>query len=317
MSLHEISARLRDGYRVVRTVLVLSLVGMVAEFLFAYFTGSMILYTDFVHWAIDASLEFMTMIALYLASKTLKRFSWGILYLESFLILLTSISIISVYIVSFVDYANNVVLNGGSTRVTTLNPFLSLVTFAGGLLTFYAFLILRKEYAKTRLEILRSEYTHALIDIAASIIASIGVIATALTRNPSVELLTIVAGLFFALHSIANVIEDSVRSIIGVEGDKELKYDIMSEISGLENVRIKNVDVRKIGSFYIVTVDLYVDPSATLLELNRLRTRIIKLCRSVSEMIYHVDVVFRPDLEKYKSIKKVKSRRGRKKEQTS
>ncbi|MEM0026719.1 MAG: cation transporter [Ignisphaera sp.] len=309
MSLREISARLREGYRVIRVVLILSLVGMIVEFLFAYSTGSMILYTDFVHWAIDASLEFMTMIALYLASKTLKRFSWGILYLESFLILITSISIISVYIMSFVDYVNNVILNSSNTRVTTLNPLLSLVTLAGGFLTLYAFLVLKKEYVKSRLEILKSEYIHALIDIVASAISSAGVVATALTRSPSVELLTIVAGLFFALHSIVNVIEDSVKSIIGVEGDKELKYDIMSEISGLENVRIKNIDVRKIGSFYIVTVDLYVDPSTTLIELNRLRTRIIRLCRGVSEMIYHVDVIFRPDTEKYKSIKKIKSRK--------
>ena len=305
MSLHEISSRLKRGCEVIRIVLIVSFVGMVMEFVFAYFSKSMILFTDFVHWAVDTALEFMSMIALYYASKTLRRFSWGVLYMETFLMLITSIAIISFYIISFVDYVNNIIYSANS-KVTTQNPLLSLVTLSGGFLTLYAFAILRKEYEKLKLEILKSEYTHALIDVVAAFISTIGVVVTALTRNPSTELLTVIAGFFFALHSITNIVEDAARSIIGVEEDKELIYNIKLKLSELENVKVKNVDARKIGSFYIVTVDLYVDPYTTLIELNEMRMKIIRMCRSVSEMIYHVDVRFYPDVEKYRKILKQK-----------
>ena len=59
-------------------------------------------------------------------------------------------------------------------------------------------------------------------------------------------------------------------------------------------------------SFYVVSVELAVEPDTTVLELHRLRKRVIKTITGISELIYHVDVKFNP---KYKWREK-KARRA-------
>jgi divalent metal cation (Fe/Co/Zn/Cd) transporter len=62
-------------------------------------------------------------------------------------------------------------------------------------------------------------------------------------------------------------------------------------------VEIINAEARKLGSFYVVSVELAVEPDTTVLELHRLRKRVIKTIAGISELIYHIDVKFNP---KYK-----------------
>jgi len=295
LSLREILHRFREGFEAVRIAFMVSIVGLALELVFAILSHSMILITDVAHWAVDGALEFTTMVTLYLASKVLRRFSWGVLYFESVLALLISAIVIGTYMIPFADYVNSYVTEP-SVGITTSNPFLALVSFVGGALTFYAFSYLRKAYAKTRLEILKAEYMHAAIDTVASALVTIGIIATSLTQSRAVELLTIIASLFFTFHSVANIVEDSVRSLLGLNTDVELKYELVAMLSERfgDSIDVKCVDVRKIGSFYVAKVELYVHPHTTISKLHRMRLEIAKACREVDEMVYHVDVVFYP-----------------------
>jgi divalent metal cation (Fe/Co/Zn/Cd) transporter len=296
LSLREVSHRFRIGFEAVRIAFIVSVTGLALELTFAILFHSMILLTDAVHWAVDGALEFTTMMTLYLVIKVLKRFSWGVLYLESVLALIISIAVLGTYMVPFVDYINSFIAEPG-TSITTANPFLALASLVGGALTFYTFTELRKAYIRTRLEILKAEYVHAIIDTVASALVTIGIIVTSFTQSKSAELLTVIASLFFTFHSITNIAEDSIKSVLGLNIDVELKYKLMSVLSErfAENMRIRSVDVRKIGSFYIAKAELYVHPHVTISKLHKMRLAIIRACREVNEMIYHVDVMFYPD----------------------
>jgi divalent metal cation (Fe/Co/Zn/Cd) transporter len=309
LSLREISYRFREGFDAVRIVFIVSVAGFVLELVFAVISHSMILITDAAHWAVDGALEFTTMMALYLVMKVLKRFSWGVLFFELVLALLVSAIVIGTYMVPFIDYINSYVTEPG-VGVTTSNPFLALVSLIGGVLTFYAFSCLRKAYAETGLEILKVEYMHAAIDTIASALVTIGIIVTSLTQSKAVELLTIIASLFFMFHSVADIVEDSVKSLLGLNIDVELKYKLMTVLSERfgEGIKIRDVDVRKIGSFYITKVEIYVHPFTTIAKLHRMRLDIMKMFREVNKMIYHVDVIFYPDTEIKRRARSIKRR---------
>ncbi|PUA32523.1 MAG: hypothetical protein B7O98_07685 [Zestosphaera tikiterensis] len=85
-----------------------------------------------------------------------------------------------------------------------------------------------------------------------------------------------------------------MESIAGSGVDPEIKYRIIEKLNRLGGIEVGNVDVRKVGSFYVVSITVSLDPNTTLLKIHRLRKKIISLCREVSELIYHVDVVFLP-----------------------
>ena len=312
MSLRMVMDKFVEGYKAVRASFIVSIVGLLIELIFAILSGSMILTTDAVHWAVDGALEFTTMISLYLVIKVLKRFSWGVLYLESILSLFVSVVVLGTYIVPFIDYVNTVVLEPKAS-VTTTEPWLAIVSVAGMLLTLYSMRRLGRAYKKTGLEVLRAEYTHAMIDTVAASIVTIGILVTAITRSKSVELLTIIASLFFVFHSVVDVFEDAIRSLLGLNTDAELEYKLRTALAEKlgEGIRVKRVDVRKVGSFYVAKAELYVHPQTTITRLHKLRLRIIDTFREVNEMIYHVDVVFFPAREET-SKRRAKARKGTK-----
>ncbi len=300
MSAKSIVVKLREAYRIVMKVAFISFIGFFAEFIFALISSSFILYSDVVHWIIDGVLEVTTAISLYLASRVYKRFSWNILYVENFLILTIALSIFVFYMFNFVNYINEAIATQYIIVATTTNPLLAIVTAIGGLLTLFSFQLLYKGYKKLGMEIIKAEYIHALIDIIASITATIGIIATSITRSIAIEITTVIFILFFVFHSITDLILDSFKSFLGIGADPEIKYRILTSLNNFEGIVVKNIDLRKIGSFYIVRIECLINPTTTILKAHKLRLKIIEMCREISELIYHVDVIFYP----YKPVKR-------------
>lgn len=294
--------RLKAAHKALFAVFMLSVIGLATEMIFAYLYGSMILLADVFHWLVDALLELTLVVSIYLASKTYRRFSWSFLYFESALAIIITVTVMVVYFYSFIGFVRGVI--GREAEVTTKNPLLALVTGFGGLVTLVSYSHLRKAYSALRLEVLRAESWHALIDVVAAFAATGGVAATALTGDLAVELAAILVITAFALHSVAEVLEDVIKSLLGVGADPQIKYEIMRKLEGLEKAWLRNLELRKVGSFYIARVEMYLDPKTTILEAHKLRRRVIALCREACDMIYHIDVSFYPRLGDYVRTRK-------------
>ena len=53
---------------------------------------------------------------------------------------------------------------------------------------------------------------------------------------------------------------------------------------------MKKVEARKIGPFYVVNVDVFLDPEMPIYKAHAVKRKIIRLARRESALIYHVDV---------------------------
>lgn len=306
IDMSSIVSRYRETCNVLKIVVLISIIGMLLELGFAYVSSSIIIYTDVLHWAVDTTLEVISMIMFYIISKVYKRIRWNIFALESFTILSISLMIFVLYLVLLINTIYS--YTETSFEPTTLNPYLALVTSVGGILTFMIFIIERRAYQKLRTDILRIDYIHAIMDIAVAIVASLGIVLTAYTRSFVIELTIVLFVLFVAIQTLVNLVKEAIKSILGFEADPQLKLKLISKLSELnnENVRIGEVELRKMGTFYVVRINVYLDPRTTIREAHRLRRIINIMCREVLELIYHVDIIFYPRkrISRFKGIDK-------------
>ncbi|MCC6015569.1 MAG: cation transporter [Desulfurococcaceae archaeon] len=300
----------RETYKVLRFAVLLSLFGTVVELIVAYLSSSIIIYSDVIHWVTDTSLELISMITFYIISKVSRKIKWNIFALEALLVLMVSIVLFGFYLYMLI----NTVKSYAETAFepTTTNPFLAIVTAFGGFLTFVMFIVERRAYKELRTEILKVDTRHAMIDMAIAFIASIGIVLTAYMRNVILELTVVLLILYAALQSMIDLSREAVKSILGFEADPNLKTQLISKLSELnrEEIKIGEVELRKMGTFYVAKVNVYLDPKITIGEAHRLRKLINILSREVSELIYHVDVMFYP-MKKYNYLKRKEVHRKR------
>ncbi|QOR95037.1 cation diffusion facilitator family transporter [Thermosphaera chiliense] len=288
-----LSTRLIEARKAFIASALLSLSGVIIEGLALTVYSSVILLTDFFHWTLDTIVEFIMLFSIYYASRVGKKFPWSILIVEFSTSLLVMIVLLAFYGWVMLDYVNNLVV---TYEVSTTDPWISLVTIAGGFITFTAFLIQRRNFRRYGLEILRIDYTHALMDTLSSFFATVGVVATALTRSHSLEILFTIILLVFIIHSVLELFKDSFKVLSGTNVDPELTSRITLALEKeLYGVRLKTVEARKIGSFYIVSVDVFLDPEMPIYKAHAVKRKIVRLARKESELIYHVDVRMFPD----------------------
>jgi len=197
------------------------------------------------------------------------------------------------YLFNFMEFAN----------VSTQNYTPLIATITGGVLTLITYIILTRSYKHYRIELLRVDSIHALVDVVAAIMASLGVMLTAYTKSTAIELLFTFILMLFVIHSMIEVFRNNIKTFTGGQLDTMLSIEIRKKLEEEINkdVSVVNVEARKLGSFYVVNVELAVDPDVTVLQLHRFRKRVVKVITGISELIYHVDVKFNP---KYKWIEK-------------
>ncbi|MEM1700345.1 MAG: cation transporter [Desulfurococcaceae archaeon] len=292
MEYRAIEHRLRRAMSGFKVSFWLSLLGTTVEALVVMVMYNIVLFADLAHWVVDTVLEALFMVSLNHASRTSRRFPLGTLFLESILVTVVAVIVIGVYGYVFVDYFinyRNQELSG------VYHPALSLVTALGAVLTATTMLIQKRKYEELKLEIVRIDYVHAVLDTFAAIIATLGILVVAFTQNSGFEALFTAVLTFFVFHSIIEVLRDTFRTVTGRNVDPDLKLRVFEKlVRELADVRVKNVDARKIGSFYIVSVHVGVDPRTTILEAYRIRSRIVDAVREISDLIYHVDVSISP-----------------------
>lgn len=300
------------GYRAVRSKLEsavegfrvsfgLSLFGTVVEVFVVVFAYNIILLADVAHWLIDTTLEGLFMVSVKYASRN-KRFPLGTLVLESVLITLAATAMVIIYGYFFISYF----LEYGVQEISgTYHPAMAIVTVLGGALTAITMSVQKKKYNELKLEVIKADYIHAVIDTIAALLATVGLLVVSITRNPGIEALFTAILTLFVFHSIVEVFGDTFKTIAGKNVDPQMRLSIFEKlIKEFEGVEIKHVDARKIGSFYIVSVNIRVNPRTTISEAYKLRSRIVEVVRQVSDLIYHVDVSIGPS-------RRTKKRRSR------
>jgi len=316
MGISEIVIRYKDTYKILRIVVLLSVIGILVVLIFAYLSSSIIIYSDVIHWITDTALELVSMITFYIISKASRKIKWNIFALEALLVLIISVILFSFYLFMLIDTIKSYAES--SYEPTTTNPFLALVTMFSGLLTFVMYIIERRAYQRLRTEILKVDTKHALIDLAIAIVASIGIVLTAYSRSFVIELTIVMLILYAALQSLIDLSKEAVKSMLGFEVDPNLKLRLISKLSEInrEDIKIGEVELRKMGTFYVAKVNVYLDPKITIGEAHRLRKLINVLSKDVSELIHHVDVLFYP-MKKYIRSKKKEGRRKQREKSSS
>ncbi len=288
-----ISWRLRSASRVFALSALISATGIGVELVVFTVASSVILLTDLFHWAVDTVLEVIFLLTLTLASRSRRRFPWSTVIVESSLTTLSCLVILGIYFYMFADYLFGA-YESASISTQSYTPLVATIT--GGVLTLLTYIILVKSYKKYQVELLRVDSIHALVDVVAAIMASLGVILTVYTKNLAVELLFTFILMLFVFHSLVEVFRNNIKAIMGGELDAELTMEIrkMLEEEIIRGASITSVEARKLGSFYVISIELEVDPDTTILEVHKLRRRLVRLIREKCELVYHLDVKFNP-----------------------
>lgn len=286
--------RLEGASRALLLSFLLSLAGTMVDVLAFLVSGGIILMTDLLHWVVDTILEGVLLLVLYLASRLSRRFPWSLLVLEGVIVSLGSITVLAVYGYFFIDYLRSIAESGAPSYV----GYVPLVaTIAGATITGLMFLLQRRNYFRYRVEMLNFDSIHALIDLAASIIASIGIVVTAVTRSYVMELLFTFVLMLFVAHSLLEVFEDNIRAFTGSNRIPDLESYLLTKLAELNSskAKVRNVIARKLGSFSVVEVSIDVNPRISVIELHNIRRRIMRIVRESSELVYHIDVRFYPN----------------------
>ncbi|MEM4576254.1 MAG: cation transporter [Candidatus Nezhaarchaeales archaeon] len=284
----------------------LSSLGAIVEGVALTFYGSIILATDFFHWVLDTIVEVMFLFSIYYASRVGKRFPWSIIALEFLTSIIVMIVVLGFYGFYFFNYVNSLMQQ---YSVSTVSPLAAIATAIGGIITLTVFVLQRRNYRKYSLEILRIDSNHALIDTASSFFATFGIILTAWLGDPTIEIFATLIIMMFIIHSIFEIFKDTFKVLSGSNLDHEITDRVRRAIEErLFDAKLKNVEARKVGSFYIVSTDIFLDPNTTISKAHSLRRKIVNLVKEVSDLIYHVDVKFYPSLEYRRVLKKQKRR---------
>lgn len=81
----------------------------------------------------------------------------------------------------------------------------------------------KRNYGKYGTELLRFDPTHALLDFAATVMATAGIVLTTYTGSYVVELAFTLVLLFFVVHSVIEVMRDNLMAILGTNRDVKLE----------------------------------------------------------------------------------------------
>ncbi|MCS7139593.1 MAG: cation transporter [Candidatus Nezhaarchaeota archaeon] len=298
--------RLRKGRRALTISVLLSSLGVVVEGVMLSFFGSIILATDFFHWVLDTIVGVVLLFSVHYASRIGRRFPWSVMMIEITTGLMVMMVILNIYGFIFFNYINSIMTRYG---VSTESLLAAVATIVGGIITLTVFVIQAKNYRRYRLEILKIDRNHALIDTVASFIATIGIATTFWSKSPAIEVFITLILIMFIIHSVVELLRDTLRVLSGSNLDHEMSDRVKSVVEGrLPDVKLKNVEARKIGSFYIVSVNAFLSPHTTILKAHLLRRRIVNIVKRVSDLIYHIDVRFYPSPE-YKGFSRKSWRR--------
>lgn len=253
----------------------------IIELYYGELYNSSILLADSFHGFIDATSAVLFSVLLSIVYKKSSKFPWGLYNLESIAILFATLFIVYLAL----DYL--------TTEINDINvsqpAWLSVIVYVVAVIFVIIYAIERKY---SWIELVKSDLAHIKLDVSMEILSGIAIIIS----NYYLTLTVIVAMITFIIIDAARQFKEAIYSLVGVNYDSPIK-DRMKAILTSLGYDVKNIYVRKIGSFYTLYVIIGLDPSITLKEIYKIR-KTIKRIGSTFDSVVSIDVRVVPSKSK-------------------
>ncbi|WP_157042967.1 cation transporter [Sulfuracidifex metallicus] len=239
------------------------------EFVFGSWYGSFILIADSYHGLLILSQRFFYSIVLRIVYKRSKRFPYGKYNLESLGILLASIIVLFLSL----DLIISVVKGTGGSQIP---GWLAIFTWLPAIATFFIFLAERKY---SWISLVRSDIAHSKLDISTELVSGFML----LLNNYFATLGIVLVIVGFVTLDTARELKEAVLSLMGASIDTPLRKQVVDKVKKL-NVKVLSASIRKVGSFYSVSLVIGLPSSMTLKEAYKIRKKVYKIVNSLDNI---------------------------------
>ncbi len=239
------------------------------EFLFGFNYGSYILLADSYHGFIDSSSAFFYSIVLKTIYKRSRRFPAGKYNLESIGILVASI------IVLFLSL--NLLVNVYRSSIASYSsPWFATLTWISGLATLVIF-VMEKRY--NWIGLVRADMSHSKLDISIEVVSGFAIIL----NQHFITLTVVLVIVGFVIFDTARELKEAVMSLVGASLESPIKEAVLKKAMEM-GVNVLSTSVRRVGSFYAVSLIIGLPSDMTLREAYSVRKRVYKAINSIDSI---------------------------------
>ncbi len=283
----------RKSYRKLYIIALVSVVYGVFEYFIMRSLGySDIIYLDMLHSLIDGLMSFLTGLAIYLSLKrSSKRFPWGLYKVENLVTLVIALFTLYVVVEFLRDFFSSM-SHGDSVETSPL--YTPIVLALGSIVSYTAYRIERKIALSTRSESVLSDATHAKTDTILGISSAALVYIEILLKIPAIRYIVIITIALYILRDIYNLLRDSISALIDASPDERFVERIIRDIERYSGLRVRNILLKKTGSFVTGVIEVKMDPETTLREAEYIVKRVRRyLYRKYPEL---VNIIIKPSI---------------------
>ncbi len=238
------------------------------EYLFGFWYGSFILIADSYHGFIDTFSAFFYSIVLRIIYRKSKRFPLGKYNLESLGILLASI------VVLFLSL--NLIIDAIRENQSSINSWFALLTWIPAVVTFSIYIAERKY---SWIGLVRADIAHSKFDVLTEIASGFAIILD----NSLVTLLMILVIVGFVILDTARELKEAIMSLIGATLDSPIRDTVIEKMRKV-GINALSTSVRKVGSFYSISVVIGLPSNTTLKEAYRIRKKAYRIINSIDNI---------------------------------
>ncbi len=258
------SEKLREVSRIFLFTGVLLLPISILEIYFGETYHSAILIADSFHGFIDSTSAILFSLLLKIIYRRSNKFPWGLYNLESISILL-----VTIFIVILSIYYINITIYDIDYEVPA---WLSLIIYSSSVLTL-AVLVFERRYSW--ISLVKTDLTHSKLDLVMEIISGFAIII----NEYYLTLAMVITIIGFILADTVRQFKEAIYSLIGVNCDAPFKERIKIILESL-GINLKNVYVRRLGSFYMVYVVVSLPPDCKLSNVYKIRKTVKRIVNS-------------------------------------
>ncbi|MFP3217711.1 cation transporter [Acidianus sp.] len=258
----------------------------IIEIYFGEIYHSAILIADSFHGFIDATSAILFSLLLNIIYRRSNKFPWGLYNLESIAILFVTIFIV----ILSINYIN-LIINDVNYEVPA---WLSLIIYSSSVLTLVVF-ILEKRYSW--ISLVKTDLTHSKLDLFMEIVSGFAIII----NEYYLTLVVVFTIIGFILADAIRQFKEAIYSLIGINCDAPFKDRIKIILESL-GINLKNIYVRKLGSFYMVYVVISLPPDYKLSNVYKIRKTVKRIVNSF-ENVAMVEIRVVPEkIKKHKLL---------------
>lgn len=257
----------------------------IIELYYGELYNSSILLADSFHGFVDATSAILFSVLLGIIYKRTSKFPWGLYNIESISILFVTI---------FIVYLAIAYLTTEIKDINVKQPaWLSIIVYV----TSAVFIIIYEiEKRYSWISLVKTDLSHIKLDVLMEVFSGLGIILS----NYYLNLTIITSLLIFVLYDTIRQFKEAIYSLIGVNYDSPIKERMQAILISL-GYNVKNIYVRKIGSFYTLYVIIGLDPNVTLKEIYKIR-KVVRRIGNSFDGVVSVEVKIIPEKSKKREL---------------